>query len=243
MKKINVFYHIFICNNSELVIEDQIKKLQKLKSENTDINFFVNITPSSDKSSLDSDLYEKILELTSSISHYPQNHFELSTLSLLYEHAKSNPDDLYLYVHTKGVTRINDKENGDYSYKNVENWRNIMEYFCIENWQFCVNKLDKYDLVGCNYIPHSILGVPAHFSGNFWWSKSEFIRSLDDPKSFITDFTDRFKAEFWVGGQKHLALCLFPVPKPIIEKHNRSFSYTPKEKYVDNITETEFQNS
>jgi hypothetical protein len=242
VKKINVFYHVYVYKNYELILLDQLDKLIKLKRENSEIDFFVILSPIAGKNSIDDLVYEKILSLTTNITYYKENHYELPTLSLLYNHAKNTINNLYLYVHTKGVTRIDHNDNGSYSYKNVENWRNIMEHFCIENWKYCTEKLGSYDLVGCNYIPHGILGVPAHFSGNFWWSTSEFLKRLDDPKMYITDNIDRFSAEFWIGSKSHIALCLFPIPKPIIEKHNRCFIYTHKEDYENNIIEQEFKN-
>lgn len=242
MEKINVFYHIFICENAELLIDDQLNKLLIMKSQNPSIRFFVNINSNNKKFQLSQYVVDKISKLTENISFYYENHYEFSTLSLLYEHAKQNSDNFYLYMHTKGVSRINDPENGNYKYKNVENWRNIMEHFCIEQWRYCLRKLPEYDLVGCNYIPQNSLWTPAHFSGAFFWSKSSFINKLVNPKSYITDNMDRFNAEFWVGTQPHRSLSLYPIPKPIIENHCRLFSYTPREEYENNIIEEEFIN-
>jgi hypothetical protein len=245
MKNINVFYHIFLvnCNNAELLIDQQVEKLFFLKSKNDKINFYVNIT-NNNGFVLSDNLLKKLEKLTNNISYTSNNLYELSTLNLLQEHAINNPNNYYLYFHTKGITRINDKDDGKYSYKNVENWRNIMEHFCIEKFEICLEELETNDIVGCNYIPSGTMNVPAHYSGNFWWSKSKFIVSLPKISNYYINNNniDRFNAEFWVGQSPHNAVCLYPIPKPIFENHNRCFTYTNESEYKNNIIKSYFKN-
>lgn len=244
MKKINVFYHIYLCDGVDKIINEQLDKLYFLKNEIDNIDFFINMTPEYNKNFLNDLLLNRIYELTKNVTYCKENYYELPTLSLLYHHAKKTDNEFYLYFHTKGASRMHHVDSIDnfrnYSYRNVENWRKIMEHFCIDNWKICVEKLENNDLVGCNYIRQNILGVLAHYSGNFWWSKSEFIKKLSDPKNHININTDRFSAEWWIGEIPHEAICLFPVPEPIHDMHNRCFTFTNEEDYKNKIIEQKF---
>ena len=115
---------------------------------------------------------------------------ESDTLKSLLAYANEN-DAKILYMHTKGISRPSQE---------MTDWRNMMEYFCIEGWQECIDLLDKHDAVGCNFMDDCHYGFYPHFSGNFWWANSEHIRGLnhsyldmnDDPES-------RVFREFWIG--------------------------------------------
>jgi hypothetical protein len=252
MKKINVFYHIYLTDNVELIVEDQLNKLNSLKKK-YNIEFFININHNINTIKKYDELNTKLNNLTNNITFCEHNIYELSTLNLLQKHAFENNDNYYLYIHTKGASRLKlNTENSidysyyenNYSYKNVENWRHIMEHFCVEQSDTCLKELETNDLVGCNYIPSGTMNVPTHFSGNFWWSKSEYIKKLPSIENYISNknYIDRFYAEFWVGFIPHKAVCLYPIPKPIFEKHNRCFSFTPENEFYKKITKQYFTN-
>lgn len=107
-----------------------------------------------------------------------------------------------LYLHLKGIT---------HNKINQIDWRNFMEWGCIENWRNCIEMLDSgFDTAGVNF-----MDIPTrHYSGNIWWTTSSHIRKLPlleyphlaDFKqqvhfdnAFPGRFTDyRLDAEFWV---------------------------------------------
>ena len=94
--------------------------------------------------------------------------YETPTINLLYEHALC--EDFYvLYIHTKGVKHNNRNTN-------VTDWINYLTYFNIHKHEVCIKSLLDYDTVGVNL--NDVVGT-MHYSGNFWWSKSEYIRKLD----------------------------------------------------------------
>ena len=71
------------------------------------------------------------------------------------------------YIHTKGVTRCE---------KWYYDWRKLCDYFTINKWRLNVELLNYYDCVGIN-----LKNFPKkHFSGNFWWSKSEHVNKLNN---------------------------------------------------------------
>jgi hypothetical protein len=106
---------------------------------------------------------------------------ETFTLNLL--HMDSSIEDFeVLYIHTKGVRKPNNS--------NVVSWTNYLIYFNIEKWSACCNLLQEYDCVGVN-----LLAEPKpHYSGNFWWSKSSYIRQLQPCKQ-----DTYYSPEYWIG--------------------------------------------
>lgn len=105
-------------------------------------------------------------------------------------------------------------------------WNEYFDYFNIEKWQDCVNALDQgYDVAGVNWHP------PSHFSGNIWWAKSHYVRSLplltaphliNNIKQINFSFSNRHDAELWIGLQNAKIKefhhyehgCVYHVPPP-----------------------------
>ena len=118
--------------------------------------------------------------------HNDLNLYETPTINMLYEH--SLKEDFYvLYLHTKGVRYNNTNIN-------VIDWINYLIYFNIQRYETCVKNLLDYDTVGVN-LHYADKKTPTHYSGNFWWSKSDYIRKLEkcvythyrSPEMWITE--------------------------------------------------------
>ena len=129
------------------------------------------------------------------------NLFELPTINIIHDFSEINSDCNILYLHTKGISHINNLLTQQ---NNIKNWVDMMLYFLVENFELCVDKLNNNDAVGCNYYTttdeayHLACGdqVFLAFSGNFWWSKSNFIKTL--PKLDITENINKYDAELWL---------------------------------------------
>ncbi len=125
--------------------------------------------------------------------------YEFPLLDKMWEMAK-NEKFYAVYFHTKGssydVMRYKSFRRSFSSFnRNSKAWREMMEYFVMENWKMACSALFRgYDAFGCMWQEnhHS-----PHFSGNFWWTKSEHILDLPQPNR-----TNRFEAEFWIGRSK-----------------------------------------
>lgn len=136
--------------------------------------------------------------------------FEMSTLACLWRFARSNPNSIIGYAHSKGVSHIKDgiRDQGS------EDWREWMQWIAWERYEEHFLRLfQSYDASGadlrrnCRWFPY------YYYTGNFWWSKSTYIRRLDDPAKYEHDlyknrsmlklhhvrFHYRFNAEFWIG--------------------------------------------
>jgi len=108
--------------------------------------------------------------------------FEKPTLNLMLCFSKYHHDAKILYLHTKGVSYPSE-------YTQISDWRNLLIYFLVERYRYCLKLLDEYDVVGSNYAdnPH------PHFSGNFWWSTSKHINTLSPIASNV-----RHDCEWWL---------------------------------------------
>jgi GR25 family glycosyltransferase involved in LPS biosynthesis/tetratricopeptide (TPR) repeat protein len=96
------------------------------------------------------------------------NLYEIPTLNNMIEFSKMNPDCNILYLHNKGIS---------YSdvYQQVNDWISLMLYFLIDKSNLCLDALNNgTQVIGSNYSesPHK------HFSGNFWWTKSSYFKTL-----------------------------------------------------------------
>ena len=113
---------------------------------------------------------------------------ETETLQALRKWSAANPEAYVCYFHTKGSSRKT---------KYTEDWRRLMQYFCITNWRECYQALqDGYDLAGINWQENTSMGYHPHFSGSFWWAKSSYINTLDK-EALESSF--RYDREFWIG--------------------------------------------
>lgn len=112
---------------------------------------------------------------------------ETPTLLDLKQFCAENEDAQVLYMHTKGITQ---------PMQSTHDWRKMMEYFCVERWVDCIEKLQIHDAVGCLYMDECYYGFFPHFSGNFWWANASYINRLDH--SYL-DGGLRQNREFWIG--------------------------------------------
>ena len=111
------------------------------------------------------------------------NLFEIPTINFIRIFSEFNSNIQILYLHTKGIGY---KENS-YIYNCVFDWLNLMLYFLIRQKGYI--QLNNNDCCGINYHekPYS------HFSGNFWWSNSNYIKNLP-----IIYSNKKHSVEWWI---------------------------------------------
>jgi hypothetical protein len=130
------------------------------------------------------------------------NIYEGQTLQLLHEEAKNSNHDI-CYIQNKGAI------SGFTPH--IANWRDLLNHYIINDWTYCVKKLEEYDLVGiadrnCSNIM---------LSGNFWWTRSEHVQKLPNPiesQIYMDDMnfhpygsSYRYAFEHWIAkGNPHL---------------------------------------
>lgn len=116
--------------------------------------------------------------------------YEFPTLARLWSEATTRKE-LFLcyYFHTKGASLF-----GTPSHAPANAWRVYMEYFNIEKWQDCVLALNEHETCGVE-----LQCEESHYSGNFWWATSAYVRRLPNGHLYWNDNRhDRLAAEFYV---------------------------------------------
>lgn len=167
---------------------------------------------------------------------------EYTTLNFLQQRCmKMTENQAILYTHLKGSSRTTDSSH---------DWRKFLEFYNIDHWRKCVAKLDEgYDTAGVNYTRAENGSFWEHYSGNFWWATSDYIKRLTplhNPRvPFNTDhssltgfrYTDQtwyFDHEAWIGTGKPKAYEIAFSPGKEHTWFHYHFSY-PKELYQNNI--------
>ena len=96
-------------------------------------------------------------------------------------HKDSLSEEFYvLYMHTKGVKRFQTSPD---LYPNVKDWVDLLLYFNLFYHNEMIEELNTFDAAGVNLYrpPNTPDGEvrTIRFGGNFWWSKSSYIRKLN----------------------------------------------------------------
>jgi len=92
-----------------------------------------------------------------------------------------------LYLHTKGLSYTHPIMK-----RNVEAWVRYLDLFVINKWEECVKALEENDAAGGLYVYQD----PKHFSGNFWWANSEYLKTL--PRLNSHNINQYNRGEFWI---------------------------------------------
>jgi hypothetical protein len=131
---------------------------------------------------LKSELGRYDLDLKFINTGYSIAHHEYPALHQLW--LESQQSDFYaLYLHTKGASKTTDTEQ-----LNAAAWSRIMLHGVVHNHRLCEYHLDRgADVVGSLWY--------RHFKGNFWWARSDYLRTITDP--ILMDHDYRNHAEFW----------------------------------------------
>jgi hypothetical protein len=93
-----------------------------------------------------------------------QDLYESVTLNKLWYHATTEEFNV-LYLHSKGVSYNETNQR-------VLDWVEYLTYYNIDRYSDCLKQLEDNDVVGVNISRNIML----HYSGNFWWSKSSYIK-------------------------------------------------------------------
>lgn len=122
---------------------------------------------------------------------------EMSTyerFTLLGMRAHLQPEDYFLYLHTKGIRHAPDSLM-------LFDWVFYMHYFIVKHYRVCLALLkDQFDTCGVDYhfpTPERPFIVSEHYSGNFWWVRASYYLSL--PDSIGADYYD---PEMYIGLRK-----------------------------------------
>ena len=224
MSDIAIFYHVGQIGNWQEVYQEQIDRLTASGILDTCKYFHIGINGTEPL---------PFVPENARVSYNTNHVLEADTLTSLWHFAQDNPGCKVLYLHTKGVTH----KNTDFE-QHTKEWRNCLEYFCIDKWRMCVDTLEMYDTCGpllrdgaiYNPVHAPAIHIPATFyDGNFWWANASYIASLDPTYMYIDDTPWlRGKSELWIGTGSPKAACLYA------KDYSNPYAYGnfSKEKYI-----------
>lgn len=192
------FYHICALHNFKDVVAEQLSVLYESGLYDRSIAIYISLTGPPD---LDMEAIEhaktmlaefdkqrkfKIVYLSTDISV-----FERPILHFMHgvSHRFSQEPALFYYLHTKGVSQQHQKTAN----QNIAQWRQMMQFFVIEQWPKCMEALSTNSIAGVNWRTWPM----PHFSGNFWWARSDYVASL--PSRIGTEY---YEPEAWIGSGK-----------------------------------------
>lgn len=192
---IAVVQHVYCVNDWVDVAEDQIKRLIKsgLYDKADQIYATLNIKDGysnyiddEKKAELLYKKYEKV-----KVSHHI-NYYEYSGIKKVWDLGQEDSMKI-LYFHAKGVSnkyRRYDKQEeiSENKVNSIKSWREVLEYFLIDNWKTCIKKLESYDNVG-------VTCDNGWFWGNFWWTQSKHIKIKKEPLCHV----GRWYYEAWLN--------------------------------------------
>jgi len=216
MENINlIVYHIYCVGNYLEVAQQQLNRLKTSglydwcdKLEITCIN---SLNEFSDVEDLVKDLDKAVL------NKFNINFYEYEAINKIWEYSQHYKGKVF-YFHTKGVSNtynnIAERKDSPRKKKGVAWWKEIMEYFLIDNYKDCIQKLDEYDQCG-------VTNVDGWWWGNFWWSNLNFIRSNEKPSQQA-----RWYYEAWLNQYRNPSLYEF-----FHFEFNGYYSNLPKEIY------------
>ena len=195
MKPIYIYFHICCINNWEEVVSNMIDQIKSngLYDIVKEIRCSVLGECNVDEHPLFSD--PKIIIIYRSLD---KSSYEREILKHLQR--DSDKEDFYvLNLHSKGVTRNR--------HKYITDWVDLLLHFNLKYHAKVIQLLqDGLDTVGVNLQGGELSpATPLHYSGNFWWSKSSYIKTLSS--KIGPNYCD---PEFWLCqgkmGGKHACL-------------------------------------
>ena len=215
-KDILVFMHVCNLNDGIEIFKKQLKKIQNSYIYENIKKIYVCVLGEIDifnkMNVINQNQKIEIIHLSENIKYY-----EFLTINKIKEIVNQESTDYkILYIHNKGTRKAGNE-------KVIESWRNMMEYFLIEHGLYCYMNLEYFDTIGCNIL-NECLDEEAkvnpnhsfHYSGNFWWSKSSYIKSLHyfDTSNLLNNNVDssnllnnnleikRYQCENWILSNK-----------------------------------------
>ena len=182
-----IYIFIHLCNygdNWKTIISSQITQIIKsgLYAKCEQIFYGCSCDNCEEELKIFLNNYKKLIKLPAQPNYVHEN----MTINCLLEFSKQQTENVHiLYLHSKGVTGRSVHQNY---------WRDYMMNYNVNMWEVCVNLLNNdYNTVGVNHKKLVFRDIP-HYSGNFWWGRSDYIKKLDYVDE--SNFNNRYLAEF-----------------------------------------------
>ena len=185
----DIYFHCYCFGSYASVLYNKYKKINNSELLKNIDNFYVIVSNTQERHK---DFLQQFSTLSNKIKIInlanPVFNDESDTLNFILQKSNdSSTNRRILYLHTKGVTHSHQLVK-----KNVDAWVEYLDLYNIHKWKECVDALDTYDVAGGLYESSN----PKHFSGNFWWANTNYIKTLPE----ITEKNYKLfnRGEFWI---------------------------------------------
>lgn len=183
-----IVYHVYCVGNYLKVVKEQLDRLNSSGLYSWCDKLHINcIKTDGDFNEIENliNTYNKV-ELHTSI----ENNYEHKAIKAISDYSRQYNGKV-LYFHAKGVSNFYDslsqKNDSLRKIQGIQIHRDFLEYFLIDNYEKCLDKLNSVDQVG-------VTNINGWWWGNFWWSNLEDIRLQTEPH-----FGDRWYYEHWLN--------------------------------------------
>lgn len=170
-----IVYHIFCFDNYLDVVSSQVNRLMTSGLYDWSDRVEVTCVDTENKFQGIDDIFSKYDKIN--VTKITQNSYEYWPIKKIWDISQNN-DGKVFYFHAKGVSNryknLNTKETSEWKVKGVNFWREMMEYYLIDNFKDCVLDLETHDNCG-------VTCINGWYWGNFWWSNLSFIRENKEP--------------------------------------------------------------
>jgi hypothetical protein len=185
----DIFFHVYLKNDFSHILLNKFKKFTASglyeKTNKIYLSLFGDIEKHQEFLTDLKDLYSKIEYVLIANKEFDN---EADTLNFMLKKAESYEKNTpMLYVHAKGVSHTHPILK-----KNIGAWVRYLDLYTINKWEECIEGLKENDAAGGLYEASD----PKHFSGNFFWANSEYVKSLPRINKYNIDSYNR--GEFWI---------------------------------------------
>jgi hypothetical protein len=190
-----VFYHVAMLNNWRQVVREQCDTLASVGLTSAFVGVVGGNAAEPIAIAAAAGVALRLVAQEASAGAY-----EFPTLRALWRWAGLRHPAAALYLHTKGVSRPDDR--------NKILWRRLMMRELVEKWREHTPKLKQFDAIGVDWQESA---VHPHFSGNFWLARSDWLAALPHPSEFqrsklgaiVADNPwERVAAEMWLSSRR-----------------------------------------
>lgn len=186
-----VVYHVYCVNDYLEVVKEQFSRLKS--SGVYDWCDKIEVTATIDHNVEHSfepleDIFRKHPKVN--LTKVNTNDYEYESIKKVWDYSQKYQGEV-LYIHAKGVTNkfknLATKQISERKRRGIKWWREIMEYYLIDNFRDCLRDLENSDQCGVTLVNN-------WWWGNFWWSNLDWVHSNLQPEK-----GDRWYFEAWLN--------------------------------------------
>jgi len=217
-KHIKLIYYVYIDRRSnwKSIVSGQLMQLKSYGLLD-EVDLYVHVT---DTENIFIDVIVIIEDICKDavISTSSKNQYEYPGIKLLHDLVKSDPDAVYLYLHTKGMsthTQSRTKIEIALLAGTFENWRRKIEIFKDIN----INKIGLFPSSGAGFFKN-VFGINEGWIWfNFWYAKGSYLINCREPIVYGI----RYYYEGWLTMLKSNELLLKNDCYSLFEKNNTKY--------------------